>query len=141
IFGGQLYGTSGSNNFTNVFTIGTGLPTSSTTVTPLAGMPTTGASPYAYAFVGNSVLYVADDRSIATGGGVQKWTLSGATWTLTTTFKTGITTGTRGVVAFVTGSTTTVVATVAVASANTLVAFVDDGVNLSPTATVLATAA
>ena len=141
VFGGQLYGSSGSANFTNVFAVGTGLPTTTATEAALAGMPTTGASPYAFAIVAGNVLYVADDRAVASGGGVQKWTLSAGTWTLTTTFNGGLTAGARGVTAFATGSTVTVVASVAATSANTLVAFVDDGVNLSPAATVLATAA
>jgi hypothetical protein len=147
IFAGQLYGSSGSGTFINVFTIGAGLPTATgQTATSLAGMPTTGASsPYGYALVGGNVLYVADDRSIATpatnGGGVQKWTLSGSTWTLKATFTNGLGAGARGVTAFVTGGTTTIVATVAGTSANSLVVFVDDGVNLNPKATVIATTA
>jgi len=141
IAGGQLYGSASSGAFTNVFTIGTGLPTTSgTTATSLPGMPTTVASPYGYAFVGSNVLYVADDRAIASGGGVQKWTLAGATWSLATTFNSGIAAGTRGVAAVMTGSTTTVIATVAAASANTVVTFIDDGLNLNPSATVIATA-
>ena len=49
IFGGQLYGSSGSSGFTNVFTIGTGLPvTVNQTATPLPGLPTSGASPYGF---------------------------------------------------------------------------------------------
>jgi len=142
IFAGQLFGTAQSGTFTNVFTIGTGLPTTSgTTATSLPGMPTTaGPSPYGYAFVGSNVLYVADDRTIASGGGVQKWTLAGSTWSLATTFKSGISAGTRGVAAVVTGSTTTVLATVAAASANAVVTFIDDGLNLNPSATVIATA-
>jgi hypothetical protein len=143
IFGTQLYGTSGSGAFVNVFTIGTNLPiTAGQTATSLPGMPiTAGPSPYGYAFVGANVLYVADDRA-PPNGGVQKWTLSAGTWTLKTTFTTG-TTGARGVAAFVTGSTTTVVATTAGSSStaiDTLVVYVDDGVNLTPTAKLLATA-
>ena len=140
IFGGQLYGSSGSGAFVNVFIVGAGLPTTTAAATSLPGLPTATASPYGFAFVGNSALYVADDRAPASGGGVQKWTLSGGTWGLTTTFNKGITAGARGVVAVVTGSTTTVIATVAVTSANPIVTFVDDGVNLTPTAAVIATA-
>jgi hypothetical protein len=142
IYGGQLYGSSGSGSYTNVFTVGTGLPTTGgATAVTLPGLPTSGASPYAYAFVGSTVLYIADDSSTASGGGVQKWTLGSGTWTLTTTFNNGLAAGARGVTAITTGSSVTVLATVAVSSANTLVAFVDDGVTLNPPATVLATAA
>ena len=60
IFGGQLYGSSGSSGFTDVFTIGAGLPvTVNQTATPLPGLPTTGASPYGF------VLFDLD----ASGGG------------------------------------------------------------------------
>ena len=51
IFGGQLYGSSGSSGFTDVFTIGSGLPvTVNQTATPLPGLPTSGASPYGFVF-------------------------------------------------------------------------------------------
>ena len=71
IFGGQLYGSSGSGGFTNVFTIGSGLPvTVNQTATPLPGLPTTGASPYGFvlfdldaAVAGNDTLYLADDMA------------------------------------------------------------------------------
>src|SRR6185436_4191692 len=52
IFGGQLYGTSGSGTFVNVFTVGTGLPiTAGQTATSLPGMPVAaGPSPYSFVF-------------------------------------------------------------------------------------------
>ena len=85
IFGGQLYGSSGSSGFTNVFTIGSGLPvTVNQTATPLPGLPTTGASPYGFVLfdldakvAGNDTLYLADDAA-----GLQKWTFDGSSWTL-----------------------------------------------------------
>ncbi|HVU53324.1 MAG TPA: hypothetical protein VHL80_21715 [Polyangia bacterium] len=144
IANGQLYGSASSGSFFAVFTVGTGLPTTAgQTATTLPGMPTSsGPSPYGFAFAGSNVVYVADDRAVASGGGVQKWTKSGSTWSLATTFKTGgLAQAARGVAAFVTGSTTTVLATSAASSANTLVVFVDDGVNQAPTVTTLATAA
>jgi hypothetical protein len=149
IFGGQLYGSSSSGAFVNVYTVGTGLPTTAgQTATSLPGMPTsTGPSPYAYVLLdrnsgvpGLDTLYVADDRA-APSGGIQKWTFNGTTWSLVTTFQPSATAGARGLTAFTTGSNVTLVATIAVTSGNTLVSFVDDGVNLTPTATVLATAA
>src|SRR5262249_7803901 len=49
VVGGQLFVSSGSNNFTCVSTVGTGAPTmAGQTVTPLPGFPLTGASPYDY---------------------------------------------------------------------------------------------
>src|SRR5262249_16185969 len=94
IFGGQLYVSSGMNPFTAVSTVGTGLPTPAGQLsTLLPGMPTTGASPNGFMLLdllagvpGVDTLYVADDRTAANGGGVQKWTFDGTTWALATTF-------------------------------------------------------
>ncbi len=148
VFGGQLYGSAASGAFTNVFAIGSGLPTDAgQTATPLPGMPDGGgASPYGFAMLdmspgipGLDTLYVADDRSVASGGGVQKWVFDGTSWTLAATFNAGLTTGTRSVAAFDTGLGVAVFATTAETSQNKLVMFLDNGAT-SPTATVIATA-
>jgi hypothetical protein len=148
IFGGQLYGSAASGTFVNVFTVGSGLPTTSgQTATSLPGMPTAaGPSPYGFVFFdrnpgvpGLDALYVADDRAVASGGGIQKWTFDGTTWTLASTFNSGLATGTRGLTGFVTGANVTLVATTAEASQNKLVVVVDDG-SASPAAAVVATA-
>jgi hypothetical protein len=81
----------------SVGTVGTGLPLSPpATDVVVPGLPdavsTTGAtvSPWAFAFVGDSTLYVASDQAIGSNNppsGIQKWTLSGGgTWSLQTTF-------------------------------------------------------
>jgi hypothetical protein len=144
--GGQLYGTSGSGLFVNVFSVGTGTPTTTgQTVTSFPGMPTATASPYSFVLLdrnplvpGMDTLYVADDRAVASGGGIQKWTSNGTTWALGPTFAQG-TSGFRGLAGVVTGANVTLIATTAGASANAVVAFVDDGVT-TPVGTVLATA-
>jgi hypothetical protein len=84
IFNGQLYADSGSAGFTGIGTVGTGLSTTSgQSFTLLPGFPTTGThSPYDFWFKDASTLYVADDGSAANGGGIQKWTESGGTWSL-----------------------------------------------------------
>ena len=54
------------------------------------GMPTSGnSSPYGFALwdrnpsvAGVDTLYVADDRTAANGGGIQKWSFNGTSWTL-----------------------------------------------------------
>jgi hypothetical protein len=146
VFGGQLYGSSGSGTFTNVFTVGSGLPTTTgQTVTSFTGMPTSTASPYSFvlldrsaAIAGFDTLYVADDRAVSSGGGVQKWTYNGTTWALAATFTQG-TNGFRGLAGIVTGANVTLIATSALASANTIVTFVDTGA-ASPVGTVIATA-
>ena len=98
IASGQLYVSSASLTFQGVATVGSGLPTTSgQTVTLLSGFPTaTGPSSYDYLFANSSTLYVADDRGTATGGGLQKWTLSGGTWSLAYTLTNALTAGLRG---------------------------------------------
>ncbi len=148
IYGGQLYGDSGSGTFTNVFTIGAGLPTASgQTATSLPGMPTSLASPFGYVLfdhnpsvAGLDTLYVADSRAIASGGGLQKWTFDGTTWTLTTTFKQGITAGMDGLTGYVQQDGSVALFGSTLESPGRLVKFVDDFVNLNPTATQLAVA-
>jgi hypothetical protein len=74
IANGQLYTSSGSNSFTCINTVGTGLPTTTgSVVTPLPGMPTSAGSPYDYFFADAQTLYVADDRTTGLGG-IQKYT-------------------------------------------------------------------
>jgi len=98
IFSGQLYTTSASSTFQGVATVGTGLPTTSgQTTTLLSGFPTaSGPSPYDYVFADANTLYVADDRATGSGGGLQKWTFNGSTWTLAYTLNIGLTAGLRG---------------------------------------------
>ncbi len=148
IFAGQIFGSSGSSPFTNVFTVGSGLPTTSgATATALPGMPTTSGSPYSFVFFdlnsaipGVDTLYVADDRSVAAGGGVQKWTSNGSTWTLVSTLtNTTVNTGFRGLTGSANGSTVTLIATSTQSSANSLVEFVDNQSGVV-TSSVIATA-
>lgn len=101
IYNGQLYCSSASGVFQGVSMVGTGLPTTSgQTVTLLPGFPTaTGPQSYDFRFAdGGNTLYVGDDRTVATGGGVQKWTFNGGTWSLAYTLNAGLgTIGARGV--------------------------------------------
>ncbi|MDB5267684.1 MAG: hypothetical protein JWP58_724 [Hymenobacter sp.] len=89
-FGGNLYVSSGSSPFIGVSQVGSGLPTTSgQTTVLLPGFPANGAvSPLAFYFAdlnplvpGVDVVYVADDGNTATGGGIQKFSLVGSTWT------------------------------------------------------------
>lgn len=144
---GQLYGTSGAGGYTSVFTIGAGLPTASgQTANTLPGLPTTNASPYGFALLdrnaniaGVDTLYMADDRSVATGGGIQKWVFDGSQWSLAFTITGGLSQGVRGLAARVVGNVVVIVATTAEASQNHLVMAVDDGVS-TPVATSVADA-
>ena len=86
IFNNQLYATSAAGTGYGIWSIGSGLPTTAANASTLAINTGTGS---AYGFVmfstggqGAGVLdlaYIADDRTTA-GGGLQKWTLSGTSW-------------------------------------------------------------
>jgi hypothetical protein len=132
--------------------VGTGLPTSApVTDTAIA----TVGSVRSFAFVdtdataGVDTLYLAIDGNAATAGNVniQKWKLdtTTSTWTKDAAFApqlTGLTTsgsGTRGLTAWLDGGHVHVIATLAVASANRLISFVDD--SETPAVSVIATAA
>lgn len=134
IFSGQLYVSSATGTFQGISTVGTGLPTTSgQTITLLSGFPTTtGPSPYQFAFFNANTLYVADDRAIASGGGVQKWTQSGGTWTLANTFNSGLTSGCRGLVLASGGGGQAVIYASTADSLSKLVTVTDDGTAAPP---------
>jgi autotransporter-associated beta strand protein len=86
-----LFFTSAASSGTGVFAIGAGVPTSATQTATLqinTGTLGTSASPYGFVMFstgaqGAGVLdltYIADDRT-TTGGGLEKWTFDGSTWT------------------------------------------------------------
>lgn len=141
IFGGQLYGSSGSGAYTNVFSIGTGLPTTvGQTATSLPGLPTSGASPYGFVLFdldpgvpGNDRLYLADDAA-----GIQKWTFDGTTWTETGSLNLTTPVGFRGLAGFAVNGTVTLMASTAETGSDRLVVFVDSaaitGTNVVATA-------
>jgi hypothetical protein len=166
ITGNQLYGTpetAGAPAGTpSVFSVGTGLPTSGAqTLSGLPGLPVIGsaASPWAFVFVqvgasssGPDTLYVAQSN-VTTGVpfGIQRYSLSGGTWSLTATLTLpgpdgGAGVGFRGLTGLKTGpGQVTLLATsveVGSGSPTRVVAFTDDGVSnpWSGTWRVLATA-
>jgi hypothetical protein len=150
LFGGQLYGSSGApTGFPDVFAIGTGLPTTAgQTATALPGMPTGMAAtnnPLDYVMLdlnpnvaGLDTLYVADNRAAAAGGGIQKWTFDGATWTLVATFD-GLTPGIYALTGYALGTTAVLVAVSSAGTANVVVTYSDDGMT-TPAPTTIATA-
>jgi hypothetical protein len=153
IFGNQLFGDAITTGFDGPFSIaGSPPPTVATAATLLSGTATSGTgTPSPYGFVlfdldpsvpGLDTLYLADDRTTANGGGIQKWQLGASmTWTLTTTFNQGLTAGCRGLTGWLSGTGTNVVlaATTADTTAQ-LVVMTDDG-SATPAFTTLATAA
>lgn len=134
IFGGQLYTSAASGAFQGVSTVGVGLPTTSgQTIALLAGFPTTaGPSSYDYVFTDANTLYVADDRAVAGGGGLQKWLFSAGSWSLAYTINANLTAGLRGLTASVdpTGAATfyaTTADAISASAGNKLVAVTDSG--------------
>ena len=116
IFGGQLYVSSMSGTV-RLATVGSGTPTTSgQTITNLPGFPTSTGSPYGFFFAdldgavaGVDTVYVADDSSIANGGGVQKYSLVSGTWTAKGTISSA--SGLRGITGIVSGSSVTLYVT------------------------------
>lgn len=121
-FGGNLYvGASNSGSF-GVMQVGTGTPTATgQALALLPGFPSSGLSSFSFfctdqssAVPGIDVIYVADDRvptsgTVPNGGGIQKWSLVGGTWTQNGTIASA-TAAVRGLTGKVTGSTVTLIA-------------------------------
>lgn len=118
IYNGQLFVSSGSGAFVGVSSVGTGTPTSgqpgATILISTAGSGTGTASPYEFVLrndpngnqsnlqFGVNVAYIADDRSAANGGGIQKWSWNGTAWALDYTLN--LTEGARGLAGYLDGS-------------------------------------
>ncbi len=139
IFGDQLFVSSQSGSNVGINTVGTGLPTTTgQSVVLLNGFTPPIGTPNQYDFwlADAATLYVADERSMASGGGIQKWTESAGTWTLAYTLSPG--TGCRGLSGIRDQSGTHLYATTTQVSANQLVTVDDTGIGA--TFTTLATA-
>jgi len=86
IYGGNLYTSSAASTGNGVWQVGTGLATTAGQTSTLLINAGTGASTYGFVLFDtnsdgtNDLAYLADDRSTA-GGGLQKWVLTGGTWT------------------------------------------------------------
>jgi predicted small lipoprotein YifL len=118
IFDNQLYGSASTSvpapGFYGVFRAGTGTPTAADqTATMLPGFPAVaGVSAYGFSaldrdpsIAGVDTLYLADDRAIASGGGVLRWRLSSAgTWSQDAVFSMGLSSGVRGLTAWIEGT-------------------------------------
>ena len=141
IYNGQLYVSTSSGSNKGINTVGTGLPTTTTQmVTLLSGFEVdTGSNCYGFAAfdrdatAGIDQIYVADERAVASGGGVQRWKLNGTKWELSGTLKLGLTGGARSVDGFVKGSDLTLLVT----TAETVTRVVSFKISGDPTATQL----
>ena len=168
IFAGQLFASTGSGP-QGIYSIGAGLPTAGL-VAPVSVLdtsstsivsPSAPASPYDFllfnlsgsgAIQNGTVAYVADDRSIANNGGIQRWNYNGSSWTLAYILGTGTiaagttsTVGARGLAGEVDGAgVVTLFATTAESTVNRLLRIDDNLANINnggATFTTLATAA
>lgn len=141
IFGNQMYYTTASGT-SGVWRAGTGIPTSSGTIATPYINTGTGSSPYGFALNNDSTIcYISDDRTVASGGGIQKWVRSGSTWTLAYTIGTGTasTVGARSLVVDWNTAKPTIYAVTAEATQNRIISVVDN--SSTPTATTLTTSA
>jgi len=139
IYGGQLYVSSGIQVVAGVAQIGVGLPTTMAQTALLPGMESNEppfVSSYDFWFRDSRTLYVADDRSAANGGGIQKWELDAGAWNHSYTFNIG--TGARGLTGTVEDGDTVLFATTTQLSSNHIVSLMDVGP--SATANIITTA-
>ncbi|MES2690819.1 MAG: T9SS type A sorting domain-containing protein [Bacteroidota bacterium] len=130
IFAGRLFYTSASGTSGVYRMSSAALPVNSgNTATPYIATGT-GSSPYGFAFnPDTSICYISDDRVIASGGGIQKWTRAGSTWTLAYTLGTGTTStvGARALSVNWSGTRPVIVAVTAEASLNRIISITDIG--------------
>jgi hypothetical protein len=142
IFGGNLFFSTGVGT-TGVYQVGVGLPTSAQTSSLVINTAGTGSGAGGscgfYFDPSQTICYVADERSIANGGGIQKWVNTSGAWSLAYTIATGSlsTTGARSVIADFSGVNPIIYATTAEANLNRLISIADVG--FASTATTLAT--
>lgn len=147
IVNGNLYYTSAESGRVGLNMLA-GLPTAAAGTPTLVISTGSGASPHGFAFSPDTnTVYIADDRAVASGGGIQRWDWNGSSYSLTYTLGTGDSgLGARGLTvdfgAFTGGGAggvgAVLYATTAADSANQLIRIVDTSSG-SP-ATVLATA-
>ena len=130
IFGSQLYATSASSPTYGVISVGTGIPADTgQTAVILNGFPIV-AGPSAYGFAMSSdkkTCYACNDSSSTTGIGLQKWTLSGTTWSLAYTISSGVPAGIRHIAVDWSGTNPVIYATDAAAALNHVVKVTDAG--------------
>lgn len=118
-----------------------GLPTSAATASLFIRTGTITPSPYDFSLnPAGDVAYIADDRSAASGGGIQRWEMAGGTWSLTYTLGTGGTVGARGLAVDWTGADPVLFAITAEGSANRLIRIEDLGAGSSATTLAIAPA-
>ncbi|HMS54123.1 MAG TPA: hypothetical protein PKA27_01860 [Fimbriimonadaceae bacterium] len=140
IFGGQLFMSASDAAFQGVASVGSGLPTSGQfNPVGLQGLVGSHTVPADFTFADAQTLYVADDRNLTSGGGIQKWTFNGTQWIHAYTLSNGLSVSIRRIALEDVGGTRTLYGLTSEAKANSLVKVTDTGP--SSQFTVLRTAA
>ncbi len=94
IFNSTIYASSASTGAFGISSVSGG---TSTLVIPTSPSGTGNPSSYDFLFLNPTTCYVTDDRTVANGGGLQKWTNSGSGWTLAYTLSAQLTAGLRSI--------------------------------------------
>jgi hypothetical protein len=136
IFNGSIYGVSAVSGKTGVMKLD-GIPTTTNSIQVVVDTGRNFSSDCEVS-PDASIIYVADDGAIATGGGVQKWVYDGSAYVLAYTIINGLTTGTRYVTADFAGVNPVIYAVTSEDQNNQLVQIEDTGAGA--TATLLARA-
>jgi hypothetical protein len=142
IYNGNLYfsHSGGAGTGTGIYGYA-GLPTAAATPTQLISTGT-GAAPSEFVInPAANVAFIADDRAVGSGGGIQKWTFDGSVWSLAYTVASGSPNGARGLAVDFSGSNPIVYATTGESSGtaiNKLITFTDNGTS-TPGITILST--
>ena len=127
VHNGQLYFSTGSGASRGVWAVGAGLPTGAGNTSTVVINAGGSASPYEFNFnPATTLCYIADDRTFATGGGVQRWDFIAGSWVLSYTLAVDGTTGARGLEVDFSGSDPVIYATTT-DTPNRLVRIADTG--------------
>ncbi len=87
LFNGDIYGTSAAGSSPGVVKVN-GLATTAGSQSQLFTNSSSGSYDVAVNPTGN-LIYVTDQRNVASGGGIQRWEFNGSTWSLAYTLNTG----------------------------------------------------
>jgi len=133
---GSLYFSVGSGSARGIYGF-SGLPMTAAAATQMIDTGSS-SSPYAFAInAAGTVAYLADDSSIASAGGIQKWTNNAGAWSLAYTL-TNAGTGARGLAVDFSGANPVIFGTTTESSTNRLIAFTDTGSDAAVTTLAIA---
>ncbi|MBL8060447.1 MAG: hypothetical protein JNK63_07000, partial [Chthonomonas sp.] len=98
VYNGDLYYTTAGSSLNGLHKY-TGLPTTPVNSTQIiaTGTAAPASSPYDFVFTNANTVYIADDRTLANGGGVLKYTFDGTSWVYAYTINTALGTGCRAI--------------------------------------------